>query len=64
MDPTFAIKNNLADIPESKKEQVLNALQEKHGIKINDSENKIYNQEFLSTFEEEQLLDKFKQVNP
>ena len=58
------LKNYIPLLKEQFKEGLFDPMDERYYRMMNRSHNlhKIYNQEFLSTFEEEQLLDKFKQV--
>jgi len=58
------LKNYVPLLKEQFKEGLFDPMDERYYRMMNRSHNldKIYNQEFLSTFEEEQLLDKFKQV--
>lgn len=58
------MKNYVPLLKEQFKEGLFEPMDERYYRMMNRSHNlhKIYNQEFLSTFEEGQLLDKFKQV--
>jgi len=58
------LKNYVPLLKEQFKDGLFDPMDERYYRMMNRSHNlnKIYNQEFLSTFEEEQLLDKFKQV--
>ncbi len=58
------LKNYVPLLKEQFKEGLFDPMDERYYRMMNRSHNlnKIYNQEFLSTFEEAQLLDKFKQV--
>ena len=58
------LKNYVPLLKEQFKEGLFDPMDERYYRMMNRSHNldKIYNQAFLSTFEEDQLLDKFKQV--